>query len=73
MVFVLSYNAALQVFAAFVLFLFGYFALFAFSVICLLIATGLYEVIKRVRAYAVISASARGSNFLARFLPESGN
>jgi hypothetical protein len=73
MVFVLSYNAVLQVFAAFVIFLFGYLALFVLSIICLLIATGLYEVMKRIRAYAVISASARGSNFLARFLPESGN
>jgi len=73
MAFVLSYYAALQVFAAFVIFLIGYFAFFVFFIICLLSATGLYEVVKRVRSYAVASASASGSNFISRLLTDGGN
>jgi hypothetical protein len=58
MAFVLAFNFALQVFAAFVIFLFGYLAFMALLMTSLLIATGLYEGMKRVRAYAVRSASA---------------
>ena len=73
MAFILSYNAALQVFAAFAIFLVGFTTLFIFFITCLLIATGLYEVMKRVRAYAVIAASASGSDFLSRLLTDDGN
>jgi hypothetical protein len=61
MAFVLSYNTALQVIAAFVIFLFGYLAFFVFLIICLLIATGLYESGKWIRAYAERSVSANAS------------
>ena len=63
MAFVLSYNTALQVAAAFVIFLFGYLAFFVFLIICLLIATGLYESAKWIRAYAERSVSANSSTF----------
>jgi hypothetical protein len=58
MAFVLSFNFALQVLAAFVIFLFGYLAFMALLMTSLLIATGLYEGMKRVRAYTVRSATA---------------
>jgi hypothetical protein len=57
MAFVLSYNAALQVFAAFVIFLFGYVAFFAFLTVCLLVATAIYEGAKIVRFHALTSGS----------------
>jgi hypothetical protein len=63
MAFVLYYNAALQVLAAFMIFLIGYVAFFAFLIICLLLATGLYEGTKRIRAYALAFAAAGNSNF----------
>jgi hypothetical protein len=58
---ILRFNIALQVIAAFVIFLFGYVALFVSLVICLVIAKGIYEGAKGVRAYAVRSASAKSS------------
>jgi hypothetical protein len=63
MAFVLFYNSILQVLAAFVIFLFGYLAFFVFLIICLLIATGLYETAKWIRAYAEKSVSATSSIF----------
>lgn len=61
MALVLSNNATLQVIAALVVFLFGYLAFFVFLIVCLLIATGLYEGAKAVRFYAVTSGSANRS------------
>jgi hypothetical protein len=61
MAFVLIYNSILQVLAAFVIFLFGYLVFFVFLIICLLIATGLYESAKWIRAYPVRSVSANSS------------
>ncbi|MGA8224277.1 MAG: hypothetical protein WB780_21710 [Candidatus Acidiferrales bacterium] len=58
MAFVLSYNAALQVFAAFVIFLLGYVAFFAFFTICMVIATAIYEGAKIVRFHALASGPA---------------
>jgi len=63
MAFVLFYNSILQVLAAFVIFLFGYLAFFVFLMICLLIATGLYESAKLIRAYAEKSVSPNSSIF----------
>jgi hypothetical protein len=56
-------NLALQVIAAFVIFIFGYVALFVSLVICLAVSLaigkGIHEGARRVRAYAVRSASAK--------------
>jgi len=64
MAFGLFYNSGLQVLAAFVIFFFGYIAFFVFLVICLLIATALYESAKWVRAYGKRSVSANSSFFI---------
>ena len=61
MAFVHSYNAALQVLAAFVIFVFGYIAFFALLAVCLLITAGLYKSAQRIRAWAARSVSATGS------------
>ncbi len=58
------FNAVLPVIAAFVVFIFGYVALFLSLMICfflcLVIAKGIYEgVAKKVRTYAVRSAPAK--------------
>jgi hypothetical protein len=57
------FNIALQVIAAFVIFIVGYVALFVSILvcvaICLAIAKGTQEAAKRVRAYAVRSAPAK--------------
>jgi hypothetical protein len=59
------FNIALQVIAAFVIFIFGYVALFVSLIICLAvcfaIGKGIYEGARRVRAYAVRSAPAKAS------------
>jgi len=53
-------NIALQVIAAFVIFIFGYVALFVSLIICLAvclaIGSGIYEGARRVQAYALRSA-----------------
>jgi hypothetical protein len=55
------FNIALQVIAAFAIFIFGYVALFVSLMIwfflCLVIAKGVYEGAKKVRTYAMKSAS----------------
>jgi hypothetical protein len=57
------FNVALQVIAAFAIFVFGYVALFVSSMICfsvcLVIARGIYEGAKKVRSYAMRSAPAK--------------
>jgi len=57
------FNAVLPVIAAFVIFIFGYVALFISLMICffvcLLIAKGIYEGAKKARTYAVRSAPAK--------------
>jgi hypothetical protein len=59
----LAPNIALQVIAAFVIFIFGYVALFVSLIICLAvclaIGSGIYEGARRVRAYAVRSAPSK--------------
>jgi hypothetical protein len=59
--FVLSFNAVLQVIAAFVIFVLGYVGLFVFLILCLLIATGVYEGVMAIRARRVAFASANNS------------
>lgn len=61
MAFVLSFNLALQVLAAFLIFLSGYIAIFTSLLLCLVIAKGIYEGAKGIRAYAVESVSANSS------------
>ena len=63
MAFVLIYNSILQVLAAFVIFFLGYFAFFVFLIVTHLIATGLYEGVKWIRACTMRSASASSSIF----------
>jgi hypothetical protein len=57
------FNIAAQVIAAFVIFVFGYVALFVSLIICLAVSLaigkGMYECARRVRAYAVRSAPAK--------------
>ena len=57
------FNIAVQVIAAFVIFVFGYVALFVSLIIglavSLAIGKGIYECARRVRAYAVRSAPAK--------------
>jgi hypothetical protein len=57
------FNVALQVIAAFAIFVFGYVALFVSSMICfsvcLVIAKGIYEGAKKVRSYTMRSAPAK--------------
>jgi|HubBroStandDraft_4_1064222.scaffolds.fasta_scaffold665242_2 hypothetical protein len=57
------FNVALQVIAAFAIFVFGYVALFVSSMICfsvcLMIARGIYEGAKKVRSYTMRSAPAK--------------
>jgi hypothetical protein len=59
----LAPNIAQQVIAAFVIFIFGYVALFVSLIICLAvcfaIGSGLYEGARRVRAYTVRSAPSK--------------
>ena len=56
------FNAVLPVIAAFVVFIFGYVALFVSLMICfflcLVITKGIYEGAKKVRTYAMRSAPA---------------
>jgi hypothetical protein len=61
MALVLTFNIALQVLAAFVIFVIGYLAFLALLLISLFIATGIYECAKWIRAYAERSASANSS------------
>jgi len=61
MAFVLIYNSILQVLAAFVIFLLGYLAFFVLLIATLLIATGLYEGVKWIRAYTMSSSSTVSS------------
>jgi len=58
---ILRFNVALQVIAAFVIFLFAYVGLFVSLIICLVIAKAMYEGAKGVRAFAVRSATAKRS------------
>ena len=55
------FNIALQVIAAFAIFIFGYVALFVSLMIwfflCLVIAKGVYEGAKKVRTYAMKTTS----------------
>jgi hypothetical protein len=57
------FNVALQVIAAFTIFILGYVSLFVSLMICLFIclavAKGIYEGAKKVRTYAMKSASAK--------------
>jgi hypothetical protein len=57
------FNIALQVFAAFAIFILGYVALFVSLVtciaVCLGIGKGIYEGAKKVRMYAVRSAPTK--------------
>jgi UPF0716 family protein affecting phage T7 exclusion len=55
------FNVPVQVVAAFVILIFGYLALFLSLLTFLAIARGLYEGAKRVRAYALRSASKNDS------------
>ena len=59
----LAPNIALQVIAAFLIFIFGYVALFVSLIICLAvclaIGSGIYEGARRVQAYAVRSAPSK--------------
>ncbi len=55
---ILRFSFALQVIAAFLIFLLGYFALLVSLILCVAIAKGIYEGAQRVRAYAVRPASA---------------
>ena len=56
------FNIALQVIAAFAIFIFGYVVLFVSLIICLAVSLaigkGIYEGARRVRAYAVRSSPA---------------
>jgi hypothetical protein len=58
MVFISTFNVALRVLAAFVIFLFGYLALFLSLVTCLVAVKVLYEGVKWVWVYAERSGSA---------------
>ena len=57
------FNVAVPVIAAFVVFIFGYVALFVSLMICffvcLAIAKGIYEGAKKVRSYTMRSAPAK--------------
>ena len=57
------FNFALQVIAAFTIFILGYVALFVSSMICfsvcLIIARGIYQGAKKVRSYTMRSAPAK--------------
>ena len=57
------FNVALEVIAAFAIFVFRYIALFVSLVICLAVSLamgkGIYEGARRLRGYAVRSASRR--------------
>jgi hypothetical protein len=57
------FNTVVPVIAAFVVFIFGYVALFVSLMICffvcLVIAKGVYEGAKKVRTYAMKSAPAK--------------
>ena len=59
----------LQAIAAFVIFVFGYVALFASLMIFLILARGLYESAKAVRAYAVRYGSINSSNSFHAEIP----
>jgi len=61
MALLLRFNVPLQVVAAFVIFVFGYLALFVSLLTFLALARGLYEGAKRVRAYTLRSASENDS------------
>jgi hypothetical protein len=57
MAYILTFNLALQVIAAFMIFLIGYLALFISFMISLAIAKGIYEGTKGVWTYAVRDSS----------------
>ncbi len=57
-----EFNFEVQVIAAFVIFVFGYVALFGSLMIFLFLAKGLYESGKAVRAYAVRYGSTNSSD-----------
>jgi len=57
-----AFNFEVQVIAAFVIFVFGYVALFSSLMIFLFLAKGLYESAKAVRTYAVRYGSTNTSN-----------
>ncbi len=59
-----AFNFEVQVIAAFMVFVFGYVALFSSLMIFLFLAKGLYESAKAVRAYAVRYGSTNTSNLL---------
>jgi hypothetical protein len=61
MALMLTFNFTLQVVAAFVVFVFGYLALFGSLLVCVAVATGLYKSAERVLAYLARSASADNS------------
>jgi hypothetical protein len=56
MVLIQMFNVAVQVVAAYVIFLGGYFALLVSLTICFVMAKGLYEGMRWVWAYALKSA-----------------
>jgi hypothetical protein len=58
MAFIFTFDFVIEMLAAFVIFVIGYLALFVSLMICLAVLRGIYEGVKRVRAYAVGSASA---------------
>jgi len=60
MTFIGTFDDALQMLAAFVIFLVGYLALMICIMICLVIAKGVYEGAKWVGAYGTRSASENG-------------
>jgi hypothetical protein len=68
MPFIIANNLALQVLAAFVIFLFGYLAFLVFLVTCLFIATGVYETAKWIQAY-VVSISLASNSALSDSAP----
>jgi hypothetical protein len=61
MAFAFAFNGALQVIAAFAIFLVGYLALMISLMICLIVANGVYEGAKWVGTYAMSSVSTNSS------------
>jgi hypothetical protein len=57
MAFIFTFDFVIEMLAAFVIFVIGYLALFISLMVCLALIKGIYEGAKRVRAYAVRSAS----------------
>jgi hypothetical protein len=63
MAFLLTFNSALQVLAAFVIFIFGYLAFLTLLLVSLFIATGLYEGARMIRGYAARFSSPSSAVF----------